>query len=79
MPKANNFLHAKYSRSDPGDRTRYVSFEAGAPPFSPAWRDALGLLGTRLWDAGVRAVVLVYGSFLGPTSSDRDDSMKSEV
>ncbi|MYF24234.1 MAG: hypothetical protein F4090_00655 [Nitrospira sp. SB0672_bin_25] len=65
MPKANNFLHAKYSRSDPGDRARYVSFEPGAPPFSPAWHDALGLLGTRIWDAGVRAVVLVYGSFLG--------------
>lgn len=65
MPQANNFLHAKYSRSDPGDRARYLSFEPGAPPFSPAWRDALGLLGARMWDAGVRAVVLVYGSFLG--------------
>lgn len=65
MPTANNFLHSKYSRSDPGDRARYVSFEPGAPPFSPAWHDALGRLGTRIWDAGVRAVVLVYGSYLG--------------
>ena len=65
MPQANNFLHSKYSRSDPGNRVRYVSFEPGAPSFSPAWHDALGRLGARMWDAGVRAVVLVYGSYLG--------------
>lgn len=65
MPQKNNFLHSKYSRSDPGDRARYASFEPGAPPFSPAWHDELGRLGTRMWDAGVRAVVLVYGSYLG--------------
>ena len=62
MPRDNNFLHSKYSRSDPGERVRYVSFEPGAPACSPAWRDALGRLGQRAWDAGVRAVVLVYGS-----------------
>ena len=65
MPKDNNFLHSRYSRSDPGDRVRYVSFEPGAPAWSPAWRDALGRLGGRMWDAGVRAVVLVYGSYAG--------------
>ncbi len=65
MPKANNFLHAKYSRSDPGDRARYLSLEPGASPLSPAWHEALRRLGTNLWEAGVRAVVLVYGSYLG--------------
>ena len=65
MPKDNNFLHAKYSRADPGTRVRYLTFEPGAPAFSPAWQDALGCLGKRIWDAGVRAVVLVYGSYLG--------------
>ena len=65
MPTANNFLHSKYSRSDPGERARYVSFEPGAPPFSPAWHNALGRLGKSLRDAGVRAVVLVYGCYLG--------------
>lgn len=65
MPQDNNFLHSRYSRSDPGDRVRYVSFEPGAPVWSPAWHDALGHLGTRMWDAGVRAVVLVYGSHVG--------------
>lgn len=65
MPKDNNFLHAKYSRADPGPRVRYLTFEPGTPAFSPAWQDALGGLGKRMWDAGVRAVVLVYGSYLG--------------
>lgn len=65
MPKENNFLHSKYSRSDPGPRVRYLTFEPGAPAFSPAWKDALGQLGKRMWDAGVRVVVLVYGSYLG--------------
>jgi len=65
VPKDNNFLHAKYSRADPGPRVRYLTFEPGAPAFSPAWQDALGCLGKRTWDAGVRAVVLVYGSYLG--------------
>ena len=65
MPRGNNFLHSKYSRSDPGERVRYVSFEPGAPPCSPAWHEALRPVGKTLWDAGVRAIVLVYGSYLG--------------
>ncbi len=65
MPTDNNFLHARYARSDPGERVRYASFEPGAPAFSPPWHEALGRLGTRMWDAGVRAVVLVYGSHVG--------------
>ncbi len=65
MPRDNNFLHARYSRADPGERVRYAALEAGAPAGSPAWREALGRLGGRMGDAGVRAVVLVYGSPIG--------------
>ena len=65
MPEENNFLHAKYSRSDPGDRVNYLTLETGAQPFSPAWRDALGITGKTLYDSGVRAVLLLYGSYLG--------------
>ncbi|MDE0144831.1 MAG: hypothetical protein OXI53_04450 [Nitrospira sp.] len=77
MPQANNFLHAKYSRSDPGDRAKYLSFEPGAPPLSPAWHEALRPLGKNLWDAGVRAILLVYGSHLGadPFGSGRLDEV----
>ena len=32
---------------------------------SPAWHEALRTLGKSLWDAGVRAILLVYGSYLG--------------
>jgi len=65
MPQENNFLHAKYSRSNPGDRVNYLTLETGAQPFSLAWEDALGITGKTLYDSGVRAVVLLYGSYLG--------------
>lgn len=65
MPEENNFLHGKYSRSNPGDRVNYLTLEPGARPFSPAWKDAMGLTGKTLYDSGVRAVVLLYGSYLG--------------
>jgi len=65
MPLENNFLHAKYSRTDPGERVKYVTFQSGAPPHSPPWSDALGRLGAALCQAGVRIVVLIYGSHLG--------------
>lgn len=65
MPRDNNFSHSKYSRSDPGDRLTYRTWERGAPPDSLAWRDAMSELGHRLDDAGVRAVWFVYGSYIG--------------
>jgi len=65
MPEDNNFQHSKYSRSDPGDRVTYLTLEPGAQPFTPAWNDALGIAGTTLHESGVRAVLLLYGSYLG--------------
>lgn len=65
MPAENNFLHAKYSRSNPGPRARYFTFEAGAPPFSPAGKDALAVAGKTMYEAGVRVILLLYGSYLG--------------
>jgi len=65
MPPENNFLHAKYSRADPGDRVQYLTFQSGAPPHSPAWTEALGCLGSTLHQSGVRAILLLYGSHLG--------------
>lgn len=64
MPEDNNFHHAKYSRSDPGERVSYLSLDPGAPPSSPAWGDALGHSGKTLFESGVRGVVLLYGSYL---------------
>lgn len=65
MPRDNNFSHSKYSRSDPGDRLAYRTWDRGAPPDSLAWRDAMSQLGHRLSAAGVRAVWFVYGSYVG--------------
>lgn len=65
MPIGNNFQHAAYSRSDPGERVSYRELEPGAPPDSPAWQDAMARLGGELAKAGVRAVVFMHGTFLG--------------
>lgn len=65
MPTENNFQHASYSRSDPGNRVDYREVAAGAPPGSPAWNDAMGVLGRQLSRAGVRAIVFLHGALLG--------------
>jgi len=64
MPMANNFQHALYSRADPGERVGYRTVEAGAPPDSPAWQDAMARLGIQLSTAGVRAVLWFQGTYL---------------
>ena len=65
MPDENNFHHAQYSRADPGNRVGYLTLETGAQPFSPAWNDSLGLSGKTLYGAGIRVIMLLYGSYFG--------------
>ncbi|TAJ26617.1 MAG: hypothetical protein EPO64_06145, partial [Nitrospirae bacterium] len=65
MPTENNFQHATYSRSDPGDRVAYRDFAVGAPPDSLAWQDEMARLGGEMAKAGVRAVLFVHGAVLG--------------
>lgn len=65
MPIGNNFEHAAYLRSDPGDRVTYQEVQRGAPPDSAAWLDETARLGGQLAKAGVRAVVFLHGSPLG--------------
>jgi hypothetical protein len=64
MPLGNNFQHAAYSRSDPGDRVSYREFVPGAPADSLAWQDAMAGLGANLSAGGVRAIVFLHGTFL---------------
>src|SRR5881296_2769735 len=64
MPLSNDFQHAAYSRSDPGERVSYREFEPGAPPDSLAWQEAMARLGGELAKAGVRAVLFMHGTFL---------------
>src|SRR3989442_12139293 len=64
MPIGNNFQHASYARSDPGERVSYREFQPGAPPDSLAWQDAMAAWGDRVSQAGVRAVLFLHGTFL---------------
>jgi hypothetical protein len=64
MPIGNNFQHATYARSDPGNRVAYREFAPGAPADSLAWQDAMARLGADLSAGGVRAIVFLHGTFL---------------
>lgn len=64
MPVRNNFQHSEYIRSNPAERVRLLQFEAGAPPDSPAWQDAIARLGGQLAEAGVRVLIFLHGSLL---------------
>ena len=65
MPIGNNFQHATYSRSDPGDRVGYRELVVGAPADSLAWQDAMAKMGSELAQAGVRMVVFLHGTASG--------------
>src|SRR2546428_3244061 len=64
MPIGNNFQHASYARSDPGERVSYRECSPGAVPAALAWQDAMARLGARVSQAGVRAVLFLHGTFL---------------
>ncbi len=65
MPIGNNFEHAPYSRSDPGDRVKFLEVQPSAPPDSPAWQDAMAQYGKHLSDAGVKVIVFLSGVNIG--------------
>ncbi len=61
MPQNNNFQHAPYSRSNPGDRVSYPTFEPGPLTDSPAWKQAMAQVGAQLSRANVKGVVFLNG------------------
>lgn len=61
MPQSNNFQHAKYSRSNPGERVSYPTFEPGAPLDSPAWNQAMAQVGAQLSRAKVKGILFLSG------------------
>ena len=65
MPAENNFHHDEMSRKNPGERLSYGELATAASPGTPAWNEAMGPLGSRLTEAGVRLVLLLHGSILG--------------
>jgi hypothetical protein len=65
MPIENNFQHDELSRKNLGERLATTGLTPGADPGSPDWLDAMAQHGTKLSQAKVRTVVLLYGSISG--------------
>ncbi|MDR4494314.1 MAG: hypothetical protein AB7P17_13600 [Nitrospirales bacterium] len=61
MPHNNNFQHATYTRSDPGDRVRYRTFQQGLEVDSPGWSQVMGQVGSQLSQAGVKGILFFNG------------------
>lgn len=65
MPFENNFQHDELSRKNPGDRLSTAVLTTDPAPNSPVWTDAMVQCGSKLSQAGVRAVVFLYGPIHG--------------
>ncbi len=61
MPQNNNFQHAPYSRSNPGERVFYPVFESSSAVDSPEWKQAMAKVGTQFSGAGVKGVLFLNG------------------
>lgn len=61
MPQCNNFQHAQYTRSNPGERVSYGTFELGASIGSPDWVQAMAQVGAQLSKANVKGVLFLNG------------------
>ena len=61
MPHSNNFQHAPYSRSNPGERVSYPTFEPGPSIDSSAWKEAMAQVGAQLSQSNVKGIVFVSG------------------
>jgi len=61
MPPDNNFQHAKYSRSNPGDRVAYPVFQEVERYESSGWLASMGEMAKRMSGAGARGMLFVSG------------------
>ena len=65
MPIENNFHHDELSRKNPGDRLTYAEWTPPPDAGTPAWQDAMGQVGEKLSQAGVRMILFLHGSIPG--------------
>jgi len=65
MPIENSFQHDEMSRKNPGERLTVREVTSNVLSESPAGQDAMASLGKRFSQAGVRVIVLLYGSIMG--------------
>ncbi|HBP86234.1 MAG TPA: hypothetical protein PKK23_13365 [Nitrospirales bacterium] len=61
MPHENNFQHASYSKSDPGSRLGYRTFQPGAHLDSPAWGQAMAEVGKHMVESRVKGILFLNG------------------
>ena len=61
MPHSNNFQHAPYSRSNPGERVSYPTFEPSNALGSSEWNQAMAQVGTQLSSSNIKGVVFLNG------------------
>lgn len=61
MPHDNNFQHANYSKSDPGIRVGYRTFQQGAAPDSKEWGQAMAGVGEQLSKSRVKGILFLNG------------------
>lgn len=65
MPIENNFQYDELSRKNPGDRLTSAEWTTPPDPASPAWQEAMGQVGRKLSDTGVRLILFLHGSIPG--------------
>jgi len=65
MPTENSFQHDEMSRKNPGGRITVREVTPLALSDSSSGQDLMATLGRRLSQAGVRVIVLLYGSIMG--------------
>ncbi len=80
MPPENNFQHAKYSRSNPGERVLYPVFQEGNSWKNSGWMSGMKDAAKRMVDSRVRGVLFVsgypYGDLFGVGRLDEVGGLK---
>jgi hypothetical protein len=61
MPHDNNFQHANYSKSDPGTRVDYQTFQPGAAIDSSEWIQRMAGVGEQLMKSRVKGILFLNG------------------
>ncbi|MFZ1744442.1 MAG: hypothetical protein WAU17_00860 [Nitrospirales bacterium] len=61
MPHENNFQHANYSKSDPGVRVGYRTFQPGSGSDSPSWGQAMVGVGEQMARSRVKGILFLNG------------------
>ena len=61
MPHDNNFQHANYSKSDPGTRVDYRTFQPGAAIDSSEWIQGMAGVGEQLRKSRVKGILFLNG------------------